>query len=60
MEKFLASLPDRPQPVVVRLGITLLIMVLSTLIQIGLFHFTGFNGFFLLLPVVTESPVSAE
>jgi two-component sensor histidine kinase len=50
MEKFLASLPDRPQPVVVRLGITLLIMVLSTLIQIGLFHFTGFNGFFLLLP----------
>src|SRR5262245_39631531 len=50
MEKFLASLPDRPQPAVIRLGFTLLIMVLSGLIQVGVFHLTGFNGFFLLLP----------
>ena len=50
MEKFLASLPDRPQPAVIRLGFTLLIMVLSALIQVGVFHLTGFNGFFLLLP----------
>ena len=50
MEKFLSSLPDRPQPTVIRLGFTLLIMVLSALIQVGVFHLTGFNGFFLLLP----------
>lgn len=50
MEKFIASLPDRPQPAVIRLGFTLLIMVLSALIQVGVFHLTGFNGFFLLLP----------
>ena len=50
MEKLLASLPDRPQPIVIRLAVTLLIVVLSGLIQVGVFHLTGFNGFFLLLP----------
>jgi two-component system, sensor histidine kinase PdtaS len=57
MEKFLASLPDRPQPIVVRLGTTLLIMALSGLIQVGLFHLTGFNGFFLLLPGIFTAAI---
>ena len=50
MERFLETLPGRPQPIFVRYGITLLIMALSALIQIGVFHLTGFNGFFLLIP----------
>ena len=50
MERFLATLPDRPQPNIIRFGLTLLIMALSALIQIGVFHLTGFNGFFLLIP----------
>jgi len=50
MEKFIATLPDRPQPIIIRYGLTLFIMVLSALIQIGVFHLTGFNGYFLLIP----------
>ena len=50
MEKFLASLPDRPQPLLVRISFTLLIMGLSALVQVGIFHLTGFTGLFLLLP----------
>jgi two-component sensor histidine kinase len=50
MEKFLASLPNRPQPFFVRISFTLLIMGLSALVQVGVFHLTGFTGFFLLLP----------
>jgi two-component system, sensor histidine kinase PdtaS len=50
MEKFLASLPNRPQPFFVRISFTLLIMGLSALVQVGAFHLTGFTGFFLLLP----------
>jgi two-component system, sensor histidine kinase PdtaS len=57
MEKFIASLPDRPQAAVIRLGFTLLIMVLSALIQVGVFHLTGFNGFFLLLPGIFAAGV---
>jgi two-component system, sensor histidine kinase PdtaS len=50
VERFLASLPDRPQPILIRVSFTLLIMGLSALVQIGIFHLTGFTGFFLLLP----------
>jgi two-component sensor histidine kinase len=50
MEKFIASLPDRPQPLLVRISFTLLIMGLSALGQVGVFHLTGFAGLFLLLP----------
>jgi two-component system, sensor histidine kinase PdtaS len=50
MEKFLAGLPDRPQPLIVRITFSLLIMGLSALVQIGVFHLTGFASFFLLLP----------
>ena len=55
MEKFIATLPERPQPTIIRYGLTLLIMVLSALIQIGVFHLTGFNGFFLLIPGIFVS-----
>ena len=50
MEQFLSSLPDRPQPLIVRFTLTLLIMAVSALMQIGVFHLTGFNGLFLLIP----------
>ncbi len=50
MEKFLASLPNRPQPPLVRISFTVLIMGLSALVQVGVLHLTGFTGFFLLLP----------
>jgi two-component system, sensor histidine kinase PdtaS len=55
MERFLASLPSRPQPNIIRFGVTLLIMALSALVQIGVLHLTGFNGFFLLLPGIFAS-----
>src|SRR5262249_28035702 len=55
MERFLETLPGRPQPIFVRYGITLLIMALSALIQIGVFHLTGFNGFFILIPGIFVS-----
>jgi hypothetical protein len=35
MERFLASLPSRPQPLWIRIGVTLIIMALSALIQMG-------------------------
>jgi two-component system, sensor histidine kinase PdtaS len=50
MEKFLSSLPDRPQPLIIRFSFTLLIMAVSALLQIGVFHLTGLNGLFLLIP----------
>ena len=55
MEKFLGSLPERPQPALVRIGATLLIMGLSILLQVGLFHIAGFTGFFVLLPGIFAS-----
>lgn len=50
MEKFLASLPERPQPIPVRFGFTLLIMGLCALVEIGIVHLAGSTAFFLLLP----------
>jgi two-component sensor histidine kinase len=52
MEKFLAALPERPQPPLIRFGITAIIMALSSLVELALFHIAGFSGFFLLLPGV--------
>jgi Domain of unknown function (DUF4118) len=50
MEKFLAVLPERPQPPSVRYGWTALIMIISCLAQLGVGRYAGFSGFFLLLP----------
>ena len=50
MERFLASLPEKPQPLLVRVFFTVLIMGLSILVQVGIFHLSGFAGFYLLLP----------
>jgi len=55
MEKLLASLPDRPQPIGIRFGFTFLIMGLCALIEVGVFHLAGFSGFFLLLPGIFAS-----
>ena len=50
VEKLLAILPDKPQPMLVRYGVTLGIILLSTVIQLGVYNYAGFTGFFLLLP----------
>ena len=50
MEKFLAVLPERPQPAAVRFGWTAVIMAISCLAQLGIGRYAGFTGFFLLLP----------
>jgi two-component sensor histidine kinase len=50
MEKFLAILPEKPQPVWVRYGATCVIIFLNTFLQVAVFNYTGFTGFFLLLP----------
>ena len=57
MEKFLANLPDRPQPMAVRLGVSFFIMALCALVQVGIFHLSGFTGFFLLLPGIFASGI---
>ena len=57
MERFLASLPSRPQPLWIRFGVTLMIMASSALIQLGVLHLTGFNGLFLLLPGIFAAGV---
>ena len=57
MEKLLASLPDRPQPIGIRFGFTFLIMGLCALIEVGVFHLAGFPPFFLLLPGIFASGI---
>jgi hypothetical protein len=50
MENLLAILPDKPQPMLVRYGVTLGIILLSAVIQLGIHQYTGSASFFLLLP----------
>lgn len=50
VEKILAILPERPQPVLVRYGVTCAIIFVNSLVQVGVYKYTSFSGFFLLLP----------
>jgi two-component system, sensor histidine kinase PdtaS len=50
MEKLLLLLPDRPQPFLIRYGVSAIIVLLCCGIQYGTYRFTGFTGLFLLLP----------
>lgn len=50
VENLLAILPDKPQPMLVRYGVTLGIILLSAVIQLGIYEYTGSASFFLLLP----------
>ena len=50
MERLLEILPDRPQPVLVRYGVSAVIMLLVGGIQYGVHRYAGFTGLFLLLP----------
>ena len=52
MEKLLLLLPDRPQPIVVRYGVTTLIVSTFFIIQVGISTYSGFTGVFLLLPAI--------
>ena len=50
MERLLQVLPDKPQPLFVRFAATTAIMVLCCGIQLRVYTYAGFTGFFLLLP----------
>jgi two-component sensor histidine kinase len=50
MEKWLAFLPERPQPPLLRYGATLLIMSVSCLVQLGVYRVAGTTSFFVLIP----------
>jgi len=50
MERLLLLLPSRPQPIIVRYGITTAIVVVLFLLQVGLYSYSGFIGLFLMMP----------
>jgi two-component sensor histidine kinase len=50
MERLLYILPEKPQPLWIRYGITTVVMAFCIAVQIGLHKLTGFVGFFFLLP----------
>lgn len=57
MEKLLLLLPDRPQPVLVRYGVTTFIICIFFGIQTGISTYSGFSGLFLLLPAIFLSGI---
>jgi two-component sensor histidine kinase len=50
VEKLLDFLPERPQPILVRYGVSLVIILLCCGVQYGIYRFAGFTGLFMLLP----------
>src|ERR1700730_14202394 len=50
MEHLLYLLPTRPQPAVVRYGLTTVIVLVGFLLQLGVQYQSGYFGFFLFLP----------
>jgi two-component sensor histidine kinase len=50
VEKYLALLPEKPQPAWVRYGATLVIVLFNSLLQMAVYSYTGLSAFFLLLP----------
>jgi two-component sensor histidine kinase len=57
MENLLLLLPPRPQPIVVRYGVTTLIVVVCFLLQMGVEYQSGIFTFFLLLPGIFLSGI---
>ena len=52
MERLLAILPDKPQPLWVRYGTTAGIVAVSCAVQTAVYAYAGFAGFFLLIPAI--------
>src|SRR6187402_3498731 len=50
MLQLLRVLPERPQPIAIRYGVTAVIIFISCLIQYSLYKVSGFTGYFTLLP----------
>jgi len=50
MEKLLLLLPERPQPVLVRYGVSAAIILVCSALQYAVYRVAGFAGLFLLLP----------
>jgi two-component sensor histidine kinase len=57
MERLLHFLPERPQPLAIRYGATVLIMLVSIAVQIGIEAQSGFPGLYFLLPGIFLSGV---
>src|SRR3954454_4702092 len=50
MEKWLAFLPERPQPPLIRYGTTIAIMAVCCLLQLFIYRVAGETSFFVLIP----------
>ena len=50
MERFLAVLPEPPQPLWIRYSVTTIIILLCSLVQYGMYQLAGFSGFFVIIP----------
>lgn len=55
MERVLAILPHRRQPLWVRYGVTLVLTLVGITIQAGVYYLSGVTEFFLLFPVIFAS-----
>jgi two-component sensor histidine kinase len=60
MEKLLLILPERPQSILVRYGISGLIMIASAVVQLAVYRYSGFTGLFLLLPGIFASGLAFD
>jgi two-component system, sensor histidine kinase PdtaS len=60
MEKLLLILPEKPQPLMVRYGLSGLIMIASALVQLAVYRYSGFTGLFLLLPGIFASGLAFD
>ena len=57
MEKLLFLLPEHPQPLLVRYGVSVAIMLVSAAIQLAVREYSGFSGYFLLIPGIFASGI---
>ena len=60
MEKLLLILPERPQPVLVRYGVSGLVMIATAIVQLAVYRYSGFTGLFLLLPGIFASGLAFD
>jgi two-component sensor histidine kinase len=57
MERIVKLLPEKPQPFLVRYGVSAVIMLLCCGLQYGTYRLAGFTGIFLLLPGIFASGI---
>jgi two-component sensor histidine kinase len=52
VEKLLAILPEKPQPLLLRYGVTAAMVAVCCALQVAVYAYAGFAGFFLLIPAI--------